>query len=130
MYRGNTAQGMPKGFVAHLHNNLCAVSPKKHRLTKERGVSEMSTWEIITGIVVLVLSVLINIICLMQEQKPQSASSALAGASADMDSYYGKNQGRTKEAILAKITRTLAIIFFVVIIAMDIVIPIIEKAIS
>ena len=87
----------------------------------------MSTWEIITGFVVLVLSVLVNVICLMQEQKPQSASSALGGAAPEMDSYYGKNQGRTKEAILAKITRTLSIILFVVILVMNIVVPIIEK---
>ena len=87
----------------------------------------MSTWEIITGIVVLVLSVLVNVIWLMQEQKPQSASSALGGAGPEMDSYYGKNQGRTKEAILAKITRTLSIILFVVVLVMNVVIPIIEK---
>lgn len=87
----------------------------------------MATWEIVTGIIVLALSVFVNVICLMQEQKPQSASSALGGGGPEMDSYYGKNQGRTKEARLAKITRFLAIVLFLVILVMNVVIPIIEK---
>lgn len=89
----------------------------------------MSAWEIAGGIVILVLSVVLNIICLMQEQKPQSMSSALTGGP-DMDSYYGKNKGRTKEAILAKFTTFISIVIVVVILLLNIVLPIIEKAIS
>jgi preprotein translocase subunit SecG len=51
-------------------------------------------------------------------------TAALTGASAD--SFYGKNEGRTKEAILAKITRTLAITLFVAVLAVNI-IPIFTK---
>ena len=46
-------------------------------------------------------------------------TAALTGASAD--SFYGKNEGRTKEAILNKITRALAIILFVAILALNLV---------
>lgn len=85
----------------------------------------MSTLEIIGGIVILVISLLTIILCLSQEQKSQdSMTAALTGASAD--SFYGKNEGRTKEAILAKITRFLAILLFVVILAVNIV-PIFTK---
>ena len=85
----------------------------------------MSTLEIIGGIVILVLSLLTIVVCLSQEQKSQdSMTAALTGASAD--SFYGKNEGRTKEAILAKITRFLAILLFVVILAVNIV-PIFTK---
>lgn len=85
----------------------------------------MSTLEIIGGIVILVISILTIILCLSQEQKSQdSMTAALTGASAD--SFYGKNEGRTKEAILAKITRFLAILLFVVILAVNIV-PIFTK---
>ncbi len=78
----------------------------------------MSTLEIIGGIVILVISLLTIILCLSQEQKSQdSMTAALTGASAD--SFYGKNEGRTKEAILAKITRFLAILLFVVILAVN-----------
>ena len=85
----------------------------------------MSTLEIIVGVVILILSFLTIIICLSQEQKSQdSMTAALTGASAD--SFYGKNEGRTKEAILGKITRTLSILLFIVVLAVNI-IPIFKK---
>ena len=85
----------------------------------------MSTLEIIGGIAILVISILTIILCLSQEQKSQdSMTAALTGASAD--SFYGKNEGRTKEAILAKITRFFAILLFVIILAVNIV-PIFTK---
>ena len=80
----------------------------------------MSILEIVGGAVLLLVCVLITIICLAQEQKSQdSMTAALTGASAD--SFYGKNEGRTKEAILGKITRTLGIILFVVTLAVNII---------
>ena len=85
----------------------------------------MSTLEIIGGVAILILSVITVIICLSQEQKSQdSMTAALTGASAD--SFYGKNEGRTKEAILAKITRFLSILLFIVVLAVNI-IPIFTK---
>lgn len=80
----------------------------------------MSTLEIIGGAVLLVVCLVIIVLCLSQEQKSQdSMTAALTGASSD--SFYGKNEGRTKEAILAKITRVLGIILFVVTLAVNII---------
>ena len=80
----------------------------------------MSVLEIIGGAVLLLICVLIVIICLAQEQKSQdSMTAALTGASSD--SFYGKNEGRTKEAILCKITRVLGIILFVATLAVNII---------
>ncbi len=80
----------------------------------------MGTLEIIGGAVLLVVCIIITLVCLMQDQKSQdSMTSALTGASAE--SFYGKNEGRTKEAILNKITRTLGIILFVVTLAINLV---------
>ena len=85
----------------------------------------MSVLEIIGGIVILLVSIITIISCLSQEQKSQdSMTAALTGASAD--SFYGKNEGRTKEAILAKITRALVFILFAVVLAVNIV-PIFTK---
>ena len=85
----------------------------------------MSTLEIIGGVVILAISLIVIVLCLSQEQKSQdSMTAALTGASAD--SFYGKNEGRTKEAILAKITRTLSILLFAVVLAVNI-IPIFKK---
>ena len=80
----------------------------------------MGTLEIIGGAVLLLVCIIIILVCLMQDQKSQdSMTSALTGASAE--SFYGKNEGRTKEAILNKITRTLGIILFVVTLAINLV---------
>ncbi len=85
----------------------------------------MSTLEMVGGIILLIVCALTIILCLSQEQKSQdSMSAALTGASAD--SFYGKNEGRTREAILNKITRTFGIIMFIVVLAINI-IPIVSK---
>lgn len=85
----------------------------------------MPTLEIMGGIALLIISILTIILCLSQEQKSQdSMSAALTGASTD--SFYGKNEGRTKEAILNKITRALGIIMFIIVLAINI-IPIASK---
>ena len=86
----------------------------------------MSVLEIVGGIVILLISVIIIIICLSQEQKSQdSMTAALTGASSD--SFYGKNEGRTKEAILNKITRVLVFILFIAILAENLVPVFINK---
>lgn len=80
----------------------------------------MSVLEIIGGVLILVFALAIIILCLMQDQKSQdSMTSALTGASSE--SFYGKNEGRTKEAILNKITRTFGILIFVAILAVNLV---------
>lgn len=85
----------------------------------------MTVLEIIIGAAILLSCVIITIICMLQEQKPQNATSALTGAS--NDSFYDKNRGRTKEARLKKFTTILAVAFFVLILFMDIVMPLINK---
>lgn len=85
----------------------------------------MGILEIIGGAVLLVACIAIIILGLLQESKGQdSMTSALTGASSD--SFYGKNEGRSREAILAKITRTVGIILFIVTLAVNIV-PIFTK---
>ena len=81
----------------------------------------MTPLEIIIGAVVLLISIVLIVICMMQEQKPQNATAALTGAS--NDSFYDKNRGRTKEARLKKITFVWSVILFVLILVMDIVMP-------
>ena len=85
----------------------------------------MTTMELVIGGAILLVSLIITIICLMQEQKPQNATSALTGAT--NDSFYDKNRGRTKEARLKKIPTVLTVLFFIMILFMDIVMPLINK---
>ncbi len=79
----------------------------------------MSVIEIIGGVCTLLASVLIIILCIAQSQKQQDMSSALSGQS---DNFYGKNgRGSSREEALASLTRIMAIIFFVVTLAVYII---------
>ena len=71
----------------------------------------MSVLEIIAAILLILACVFIVLVVLMQDSK-QGMSQTISGSSAD--NYFQKNSGRTKEARLAKLTRTAAIIVFVV----------------
>lgn len=78
----------------------------------------MSVIEIIGGVVLILTCVLAIILCLLQDSKQQqNMTSAITGGA--NDSFYEQNEGRTKEAILRKITRVLLIIFFVLTIAIN-----------
>lgn len=71
----------------------------------------MSVLEIIAAILLILACIFIVLVVLMQDSK-QGMSQTISGSSAD--NYFQKNSGRTKEARLAKLTRTAAIIVFVV----------------
>lgn len=79
----------------------------------------MGILDIISGILMLVSSLLIIILTLAQAQKQQDMSSALSGQS---DNFYGKG-GKTssREESLASLTKICAVIFFVVTLAVNII---------
>ena len=70
----------------------------------------MGIFEIISAIVLIIACVFIVIVVLMQDTKTQM-SQTISGNSGD--NYFGKNSGRTKEAMLNKATTVAAIVFFV-----------------
>ncbi len=61
-------------------------------------------------IVHLVISVALVIIVLLQHGKQAGLSGAVAGGA---ETFFGKNKGRTVDAILRKITSVIAILFIV-----------------
>lgn len=71
----------------------------------------MGVIEIIGGIIICVLAVMIIAVVLMQEHKAKMGS--LAGGS---DDSFGRNMGRTTDAMLSKATKMLTIMFFAAII--------------
>ena len=80
---------------------------------------EFGAIQVIGGILMLVCSVLIIAITMMQEQKQQDMGSALSGQS---DNFYGKgNVSSSKEQALARLTKVLAIAFFIITIAVNII---------
>lgn len=72
----------------------------------------MSVYEIIGGIVMVLMCIAISLLVLMQEGTKGGGMAALTGG--DSDSFFGKNSGRTRDAMLYKATRFCAIVFFVV----------------
>ncbi len=80
----------------------------------------MSILELIGGILLLLSCLLAIICCLMQDQKAdQNMTSAITGSS--NDSFYGKNAGNTREAMLCKVTRVLTIVIFVATLVVNII---------
>lgn len=78
----------------------------------------MSIIEIIGGVMLILTCILAVILCLLQDSKQQqNMTSAITGGA--NDSFYGQNEGRTKEAIFRKVTRILLIIFFVLTVAIN-----------
>lgn len=87
----------------------------------------MEIYEIVCGAVVLLVCILIVILCMMQDQKQdQNMTSALGGGS--NDSFYKNNESNTRDVALQKLTRNLGIIAVLLLIAMNIVVPLILNA--
>ena len=70
----------------------------------------MGGLEIVLGILLIAASLAIIVIVLMQKSREGGLSGAITGGS---DTFFGKNKSRTKEAILARVTKYVAIVFFV-----------------
>ncbi|MBS5659774.1 MAG: preprotein translocase subunit SecG [Clostridiales bacterium] len=79
----------------------------------------MNPIEIVGGVLLLISSVLIILIVMMQSGRESNMSASLTGTQAD--SYLGRNQSRTKEARLARLTKVLAVVFFVVTLAVNLI---------
>lgn len=62
-------------------------------------------------IVFLVISVILAIIVMMQEGKGGGLTSSISGGGSD--TYWSKNKGKSKEAILKKVTIVLGIAYMV-----------------
>lgn len=78
----------------------------------------MSIFEIISAIVLILACVFIIVVVLMKDTKTQM-SQQISGTSSD--SFYQRNVGRTKDAILNKATIVAAVIFFVLAVAVNLI---------
>lgn len=71
----------------------------------------MNTFQIVGGVLLLIVSLIIIGAVVLQESKGNGMS-ALGGGSSD-DSFMDKNKNRTKEAALARTTKYAGIALFV-----------------
>lgn len=76
----------------------------------------MSIIRIILTVILILVSCALVILVLMQEGK-DAGLGAISGA---YETFWSKNKGRSKEAMLVKVTEFLAIAFFVLTIVLNI----------
>ncbi len=77
----------------------------------------MSVFEIIAGVIVLLVCVIVSFVVLAQDSKGGGLSSVITGT----EMMSGESRSRSKEARQAKATKILAIVFFVVVIAVNVI---------
>lgn len=70
----------------------------------------MSVAEYICGGSLIVFAIAIIFVVLLQEGHSANLSGAIAGGA---DTFFGKNQARSIDAFLAKWTKFIAVVFFV-----------------
>ncbi len=68
----------------------------------------MNTAMTIVGILHILVSIVIILLILLQSGKAAGLSGAISGAA---DSFFGKNKGRTLDAIFARFTKICAVVF-------------------
>lgn len=89
-------------------------------LTRARTFSDKEIFKVqivktIITILFLIDCVVLTFVVLMQEGKSAGLGSIAGGA----ESYWGKNKGRSMEGALVKITKILAVVFFVAALVLD-----------
>ena len=71
----------------------------------------MSAIQYILGAALIIVCIFIVIVVLMQESRSAGLSGAIAGGA---DTFFGKDKGKSIEKKLEKMTKILAVVFFVI----------------
>ncbi len=78
----------------------------------------MSAWQIILGIAVIIVSLVIIAVIILQQGHRAGINGAISGGA---DTFLSKNKARTFDATLARLTKYIAILFFVLAIVANII---------
>ena len=70
----------------------------------------MGVLEIIIGVLVLIISIVVVGVVLLQQGHRAGINGAISGAA---DTFLSKNKARTLDAVLARWTKWVAVLFFV-----------------
>lgn len=82
------------------------------------GGLDMGVFEIILGILVIIVSIAIIAVVLLQQGHRAGVNGAISGAA---DTFLSKNKARTLDAKLGRFTKYVAILFFVLAIVANII---------
>ena len=75
----------------------------------------MQIWEIILGIVLLVMSAILIVCVLMQSGKDKRLSGSIAGGA---ETFFGKSKSKTTDKLFSRVTTILSFIFVAVMVVM------------
>lgn len=78
----------------------------------------MNAWEIILGILILIVSIVVIAVVLLQQGHRAGVNGAISGAA---DTFLSKTKARTVDAKLARYTKFIALAFFVLILVANVV---------
>ena len=73
----------------------------------------MNVFDYIIGGLLLLMAVFLVVAIMLQSGKSKGLSGTIAGGSSD--SYFGKNKGKTRDQVLARLTTVVAIVFVVLV---------------
>ena len=78
----------------------------------------MGALEMIIGIIVILVSLAIIVAVIFQKSHRRGVNGVISGAA---DSFFSRNKAKTADAKFAKITKVLAVVFFVLVIVANII---------
>ncbi len=84
----------------------------------------MAWYEIVIGVLLILSSLILVASVLLQESRSQGLSGAIAGGA---ETFLGKGKSKTAEQKLAKITKIVAIVFFVLSLVPSIIVLFFDK---
>ena len=81
----------------------------------------MTVAQIILGAVAIVLSIVIMALIMIQQGRNDGLGAMAGGSAADAQSYFNKNQNRSRDALLSKATIVVSVILVGVVVAMSLI---------
>lgn len=80
-------------------------------------------WQIILGVLLLIASIIVVAVVLLQQGHRSGINGAISGGA---DTFLSKTKARTLDATLARITKYIAIGFFVIVLAANVVFALVK----
>ena len=75
----------------------------------------MGPFEIIMGIIVIVMAVAITALVLLQSGKDKRLSGAIAGAA---ETFFAKGKSKTRDKMFSRVTTILSFVFVILVVAL------------
>ena len=78
----------------------------------------MGVWDVVIGVAVMLVAIVIIAVVLLQQGRRAGVNGVISGAA---DTFLSKTKARTADAKLARITKYIAIGFFVLVLAANVI---------